>query len=140
MPVHFLIYLLALIPVSLSADGKPVAPDSIDGVRTVTAEQAIELILENPDMPIIDCRKKTEYLKGHIEGAVSLLDTEMTDQSLQAIAPDKDATILFYCNGVRCLRSSNAVLKAQGWGYTSLVWFRGGWKEWSEKRLPFVTE
>ena len=46
MPVHFLIYLLALIPVSLSADGKPVAPDSIDGVRTVTAEQAIELILE----------------------------------------------------------------------------------------------
>jgi rhodanese-related sulfurtransferase len=140
MPFNLLIYLLVLIPMSISADGKPVAPDNIDGVRIVTAEQAIELILENPDMPIIDCRKKTEYLKGHIEGAVNLLDTEMTDQSLQAIAADKDATILFYCNGVRCLRSSNAIRKAQGWGYNSLVWFRGGWKEWNEKRLPVVTE
>lgn len=132
--------LLTLIPITVSADGKPFAPDSIDGVRIVTAEQAIELILENPDMPVIDSRKKTEYVKGHIEGAVSLLDTEMTEQSLRAVAPNRHATILFYCNGVRCLRSSNAIRKARGWGYNSLVWFRGGWKEWTEKRLPIMTE
>ena len=140
MPIHLVISLLALIPVTILADGKPYAPESIDGVRIVTAEQAIELILDHPDMPIIDSRKKTEFVKGHIEGAVSLLDTEMTEQLLQELVPDKDATILFYCNGVRCLRSSNAIRKAQDWGYTSLVWFRGGWKEWTEKRLPVVTE
>ena len=140
MPIHLVISLLALIPVTILADGKPYAPESIDGVRIVTAEHAIELILDHPDMPIIDSRKKTEFVKGHIEGAVSLLDTEMTEQLLQELVPDKDATILFYCNGVRCLRSSNAIRKAQDWGYTSLVWFRGGWKEWTEKRLPVVTE
>ncbi len=140
MPIHLVISLLALIPVTILADGKPYAPESIDGVRIVTAEQAIELILDHPGMPIIDSRKKTEFVKGHIEGAVSLLDTEMTEQLLQELVPDKDATILFYCNGVRCLRSSNAIRKAQDWGYTSLVWFRGGWKEWTEKRLPVVTE
>jgi rhodanese-related sulfurtransferase len=139
MPIRLFYFLFALLPVTVWADGKPYAPDSIDGVRIVTAEEAIELILDNPAMPIIDSRKKTEYLKGHIEGAVSLLDTEMTEQSLQALAPDKAATILFYCNGVRCLRSSNAIRKAQGWDYTSLVWFRGGWKEWTDKRLPIVT-
>jgi rhodanese-related sulfurtransferase len=140
MSIRPLFCALALIPISLLADGKPFAPDSIEGVRIVTAEQAIELILDNPDMPIIDSRKQAEYVKGHIEGAISLLDTEMTEHSLQVLAPDKAATILFYCNGVRCLRSSNAIRKAQGWGYTSLVWFRGGWKEWTDKRLPIVTK
>ena len=133
------IFLTLLVPLVVSADGKPFAPESIDGVVIVTAEEAIELILDNPDMPIIDSRKKTEYVKGHIEGAVSLLDTEMTEQDIQAVAADKQAAILFYCNGVRCLRSSNAIVKVQGWGYSNLIWFRGGWKEWSEKRLPVVT-
>jgi len=134
------IFLTLLVPLVVSADGKPFAPESIDGVVIVTAEEAIELILDNPDMPIIDSRKKTEYVKGHIEGAVNLLDTEMTEQDIQAVAADKQAAILFYCNGVRCLRSSNAIVKVQGWGYSNLIWFRGGWKEWSEKRLPVVTQ
>ena len=128
------------MPVAADADNKPFAPESIEGVEIVTAEEAIDLILEQPGIPIIDSRKKTEYVKGHIEGAVSLLDTEMTEQDLQTIAPDRDAAILFYCNGVRCLRSSNAILKAKDWGYTNLIWFRGGWKEWSDKRLPVVTD
>ena len=133
------IFLALLVPLVVSADGKPFAPEYIDGVVIVTAEEAIELILDNPDMPIIDSRKKTEYVKGHIEGAVSLLDTEMTEQDIKSIAPDSETAILFYCNGVRCLRSSNAIAKVKDWGYTNLIWFRGGWKEWSEKRLPVVT-
>ena len=133
------IFLTQLVPLVVSADGKPFAPEYIDGVVIVTAEEAIELILDNPDMPIIDSRKKTEYVKGHIEGAVSLLDTEMTEQDIKSIAPDSETAILFYCNGVRCLRSSNAIAKVKDWGYTNLIWFRGGWKEWSEKRLPVVT-
>ena len=133
------IFLTLLVPLVVSADGKPFAPESIEGVVIVTAEEAIELILDNPDMPIIDSRKKTEYVKGHIEGAVSLLDTEMTEQDIKSIAPDSESAILFYCNGVRCLRSSNAIARVKDWGYTNLIWFRGGWKEWSEKRLPVVT-
>ncbi|MGB5440393.1 MAG: rhodanese-like domain-containing protein [Gammaproteobacteria bacterium] len=134
------ISLLVLLPLLVMADDKPIAPEHIDGVSIVTAEQAIELILEHDNMPIIDSRKKAEYLKGHIEGAVSLLDTEMTQADMLAVAPDKDARILFYCNGVRCMRSSNALRKAQEWGYSELYWFRGGWKEWSDKRLPVVTK
>jgi rhodanese-related sulfurtransferase len=140
VPIRLYFCVLVLVPVAGLADGKPFAPASIDGVQIVTAEEAIDLILENPDMPVIDSRKKTEYVKGHIEGAVSLLDTEMTERVLQELAPDRESTILFYCNGVRCLRSSNAIRKALDWGYTSLVWFRGGWKEWTDKRLPVVTE
>lgn len=122
------------------ADDKPFAPTSIKGVVILTAEAAIEMILDHPGMAIIDSRKKLEYVKGHIEGAVSLLDTEMTEHNLKYIVTSKKNAILFYCNGVRCLRSSNAIVKAQDWGYNNIYWIRGGWKEWSEKRLPVVTE
>ena len=64
----------------------------------------------------------------------------MTEQELQRVVPEKDSAILFYCNGARCLRSSDAIYKAQGWGYSNLIWFRGGWKEWTSKRLPVVTD
>jgi rhodanese-related sulfurtransferase len=125
--------------ISLAGD-KPFAPEQIEGVVILSAEAAIEMILDNPDMAIIDSRKKLEYVKGHIENAVSLLDTEMTQQNLKNIVTNKKNAILFYCNGVRCLRSSNAIIKAQDWGYNNIYWIRGGWKEWSEKRLPVVTE
>jgi len=135
-----LISIIMLMPVIVHADNKPFAPESIDDVVIVTAEQAIELILENPHMPIIDSRKKTEYVKGHIEGAISLLNIDMTERDLLDVAPDKNTTILFYCNGERCLRSSDAIRKAKSWGYQNLIWFRGGWREWTDKRLPVVTD
>ena len=122
------------------AESKPYAPETIENVVIVSAEEAIDLILNNPDMPIIDSRKKTEFVKGHIEGAVSILNTEMTEQDLEVVVPHKESAILFYCNGERCLRSTDAIRKAKSWGYTNLIWFRGGWKEWTEKRLPVVTD
>lgn len=125
---------------ALAAEEKPYAPETIEGVRSVSAEQVIDLILANPDLLVIDSRKKTEYLNGHIEGAVNILNTRLTRESLERIAPDKSREILFYCNGTRCLRSSDSINKARGWDYTNLIWFRGGWKEWTEKRLPVVTD
>jgi rhodanese-related sulfurtransferase len=124
----------------LLAEQKPFAPESIEGVTIVTAEQVIEMILDNPDLVVIDSRKKTEYLKGHIEGAANLLNTRLKPEDLERVAPDKDSAILFYCNGIRCLRSSDSIKKAKSWGYTNLIWFRGGWKEWTEKRLPVITD
>ncbi|MEA2094129.1 MAG: rhodanese-like domain-containing protein, partial [Pseudomonadota bacterium] len=125
---------------SVSAVEKPYAPENIPGATSVSAEDVVDLILSNPDMIIIDSRKKTEYLKGHIEGAVNILNTELALEDLETLAPDRTQVLLFYCNGTRCLRSSDSINKAIDWGYTTIFWFRGGWKEWTEKRLPVITE
>lgn len=125
---------------TLSAEEKPFAPETIQDVTIVSAEQAIEMIISNPELVVIDSRKKTEYLKGHIEGSINILNTRLTREDLERVSPDKSREILFYCNGIRCLRSSDSINKARGWGYTNLIWFRGGWKEWTEKRLPVVTD
>ena len=135
-----LLCISVLFSSTLAAGQKPHAPESIQDVRIVSAEEVIDMILANPDLVIIDSRKKTEYLKGHIEGAINILNTRLNREELERISPDKSSSILFYCNGTRCLRSSDSINKAKEWGYSQLIWFRGGWKEWSDKRLPVVTD
>jgi rhodanese-related sulfurtransferase len=124
---------------SVVADERPFAPPSIPGAVSVSAEEAVELILAKPDLVIIDARLGNEYAKGHIEGSVNLLNT-MRREELEAVVPDRSTPIIFYCNGERCLRSSDAVNKAMAWGYRNLYWFRGGWKEWTDKGLPVIVE
>ncbi len=124
----------------VSAEQKPFAPENIQGVPIVSAEDAIELILTTPHLIVIDSRKKAEYQKGHIEGAINLLNTQLKFDDIERVSPLKSSPILFYCNGTRCLRSSDSINKAKDWGYSNLIWFRGGWKEWTEKRLPVVTD
>ena len=132
--------ILILFSSALWAEQKPYAPENIKDVTTVSAEEVIELILANPDLIVIDSRKKAEYQKGHIEGAINMLNTQLKPEDLERVSPDKSTEILFYCNGSRCLRSADSIKKAKSWGYTRLIWFRGGWKEWTEKRLPVVTD
>jgi len=129
-----------LFSMTALAEEKPYAPESIQDVVIVSAEQTIEMILSRPELLVIDSRKKTEYLKGHIEGSINILNTQLEREDLERIAPDKTKAILFYCNGIRCLRSSDSIKKARGWGYTNLIWFRGGWKEWTDKRLPVIID
>lgn len=137
---NIIIYIIALFSVSALASEKPYAPESMAGATTVSAEEVVAMILSNPELVVVDSRKKTEYVKGHIEGSVNILNTELTAKKLEDIAPDKTKALLFYCNGTRCLRSSDSIGKASDWGYTNIFWFRGGWTEWTEKRLPVVTD
>ena len=117
---------------------KPIAPDSVPGTTRVSAEQAVELILANPRMVIIDSRHAEEFAKGHIDGAVNLLDTATTPETLARYLAGKDTPVLLYCNGERCLRSSNAAKTAVKAGYRKVYWFRGGWMEWLEKKMPIA--
>lgn len=136
MQIQFSWLAMVLLGAQVQA-AKPTAPDAIAGIITVTAEQAVELILATPDLVVIDSRRKEEYAKGHIDGAVNLLDDEMTEAMLGGtVSSELDTPLLFYCNGIHCLRSAKAATKAFAWGYRRIYWFRGGWLEWTEKAMP----
>lgn len=115
---------------------KPLAPQAVPGTTRVSAEEALELILAHPKMVIIDSRHAEEYSKGHIEGAINLLDNDTTAKSLAMHVSGKNTPILLYCNGERCMRSSNAATIAVNSGYKNIYWFRGGWMEWLDKKMP----
>ncbi|HEY0721310.1 MAG TPA: rhodanese-like domain-containing protein [Gammaproteobacteria bacterium] len=135
--MYRLITLLALSLATFCAlADKPVAPPAVAGTTQVTAEQLVEMIRNVPELVLIDARNHEEYTKGHIEGALSILDTDMTAELLAKSAHHKERPLLFYCNGERCLRSANAARKAVKWGYRRVYWLRGGWQEWTSKGLP----
>jgi rhodanese-related sulfurtransferase len=130
---------LCLLGLNLPAlADKPIAPDAVPGTLRVSAEQVVELILSTPKLVTIDSRHADEFAKGHIEGAINLLDTDTTSESLARHTRGKDIPVLFYCNGERCLRSSNAAKIAVYQGYKKVYWFRGGWIEWVEKQMPIT--
>lgn len=115
---------------------KPFAPINLPSTILVDVDATAELIVNTPDLLILDSRKDTEYSKGHIQKAISLPDTDMTLEVLSSHAPDKSTPLLFYCNGERCLRSSRAASQAVDWGYSKIYWFRGGWNEWVDNGMP----
>ena len=139
MPIRWLaVFTLMLLAASVARAEKPIAPKSIPGSIIVTAEQTIELTVAKPTLLIIDARRPEEYQKGHIEGAVNLPDTDLSELGLARYTRGHERPLLFYCNGERCLRSANAIRKVLSWGYQTVYWFRGGWAEWLDKGLPIT--
>lgn len=125
--------LLAYAPVAL-AD----APAEIKGAKTVNAEQVIDLITKTQNVVVLDNRKQEDFAAGHIEGAVRLIDTDVSAESLAKHVKSKDAPVLFYCNGMKCGRAAKAAEKAISLGYSNVYYYALGMEEWSKKGLPLV--
>jgi rhodanese-related sulfurtransferase len=130
-----LVLLCACWTSSASAD-RPFAPAEIPGATIVPAETVIKMMLKRPPPLLIDTRLHQEYRNGHIEGAVNITDIDLTQEKLAELTDSRNTPIIFYCNGHRCLRSSNACNKAISWGYRKVYWFRTGWAEWTNKSYP----
>ena len=112
----------------------------IKGARTVDSKGVIELISTTPDLAIIDNRTKADFDGGHIEGAVNIVDSDMTAESVLAgVVKSKAAPVLFYCNGVKCGRAAKATAKAVGWGYSRVYYYALGILDWKANQFPLVT-
>lgn len=114
------------------------APMEIAGAKTVGAKQIFELVAKTPNMVILDNRKPEDYAAGHIEGAIRLIDTDVSAETLAKHIAAKDTPVLFYCNGVKCGRAAKAAEKAIQLGYTKIYYYALGMDEWNAERLPLV--
>ncbi len=65
--------------------------------RRLTETEFIKLS-QKPGVIVLDARSKDRYQQVHIKGAISLPFTDMSLDSLSKVLPDKNATILIYCN------------------------------------------
>ncbi len=116
------------------------APLTISGASTVDANGVIELITSTPGLVIFDNRREADFAAGHIEGAIRLIDTDITGpEVLAAHGAEADTPVLFYCNGLSCGRAANAAEMAVSWGYTNVHYYALGMSEWGELGLPVVS-
>ena len=137
LPFTRILIFVSMFFLSFSAFAEKKAPESIDGTKRVSAEEVVELVMNTPDLVIIDARKASDRdAAGWIEGSVGLPDYDTTAESLAKHIPSKTSPVLFYCNGVKCGRSVKSSKQAASLGYKKIYWFRGGWEEWTEKGMP----
>jgi rhodanese-related sulfurtransferase len=122
---------LALVPAPSLAEDKPLTLVS-------TADMLARIKKPKPwSFTIVDARSQTEYEEGHIEGSVNL-PAEQTTAKLPKMESDKARDIIFYCNGVKCTKSTKAARAALALGYTNVLEYNEGMPAWSKTDQKIV--
>jgi len=119
-------------------------PRRLDGVTIVNAEEAAQMMRRG--VPLYDTRVKEENLESHIKGALSLPYKEKSPKEVGFDASkdhfeigriaDKNAPVIFACNGPECWKSYKSCVAALKAGFKHIYWFRGGYPEWVAKGYP----
>ena len=139
MKILMNILLLACL-FAFNAGAETAAPVQIEGAITVTPSEMFQHLENYPDMVFIDARRRVDYDKGHIKGAVQLLTSTLNKKRLAAVVPEKKTPILFYCQGPSCKRAAVGVRKALDYGYKRVYYYYGGLEDWRLNNYPLVTE
>lgn len=117
-----------------SADMVEKSAKTVPGAATVDAQGA--KVLFDRGAAFIDTRIDADWDAGRIPGAVQLeLKANFTEGALRKLFRP-DAEIVIYCNGETCLRSAEAAVKATGWGFTKVYYFRDGYPSWKTASYP----
>ena len=117
---------------SVSAD--EVSPTDIPGATTVNTAEAKALFDEG--VYFVDVRKDSDWEAGRVPDAIHIeLKKVFSDETLTAEV-EKDAKVVIYCNGEKCLRSSQAAAKAVEWGFSNVYYYRDGFPAWKAAGNP----
>ncbi len=103
------------------------SPTPIPSYKSITQEEAREMMKRDDGHVIVDVRRLSEYTTGHIEGAI-LIPNESITTERPAKLPDLNQIILVYCRSGN--RSKQASQKLGDMGYTQVYEF-GGINTWA---------
>jgi rhodanese-related sulfurtransferase len=124
------VVLMMALPMAQAAE----SPATVAGATTIDGAKAKALF--DKGVVFVDMRTDKDWGAGRIPGAVHLeLSKVFSDASLGAKVK-KDQEVVMYCNGVSCLRSSEASAKAVGWGYKKVHYYRLGFPDWKAAGYP----
>ena len=120
-------------------------PANLAGATVVNADKALALAKNGATM--VDARIVTEFIDAHIKGSISIpyretsgrtasFDASADTFNLAKLPKDKNASIIFYCNGPSCWKSYKAAVLAVRANYKHVYWFRDGFPAWKAKGFP----
>ena len=93
-----------------------------DSYQQITQKQAKEM-MDTEEVIILDVREQNEYDSGHIPGAILLPMRNIDANTAAEIIPEKDSTVLVYCQSGN--RSKAACTILAHLGYTDIYEFSG---------------
>jgi len=106
------------------------------GYNVVRLADFQALLIDNPDILLVDVREVAEYEAGHIENAINVPIRTLT-QNLNLL-PDLDEPMVIICKGGG--RAMLAAVSLQILGYTNVKAFWGGFDAWVAEDLPVSME
>ena len=98
----------------------------------------------NPEAHDVFLRGLAHY-QGHVPRAAHLVFREdfcgqdrclVFDEVNLAAAAKRDAEVVVYCGGPKCLLSSKSCARAVSWGFERVYYFRDGFPAWKAAGLP----
>jgi rhodanese-related sulfurtransferase len=117
----------------------PVSSDSTqagsEGIRIIPLDEARQAV--ESGVIVIDARRKEDFQDGHIPGALLLDYYDMgtyKDRVLPRLSSDQ--LIMVYCSEPSCDDSELLAKELYALGFTRLLVFKGGFREWSAAGLP----
>ncbi|WP_338875367.1 MBL fold metallo-hydrolase [Spirosoma sp. SC4-14] len=93
----------------------------VDSVTSISAETFAELYTKNPELPVLDVRRKSEYESEHVEGVENLPLDYLNDNMARI---DRDKTYYVHCAGGYRSMVAISILKARG--FDNLIDVAGG--------------
>ncbi|MDP2787242.1 MAG: PhnD/SsuA/transferrin family substrate-binding protein [Pseudomonadota bacterium] len=121
------------------------SPEVMPGATIPTAELVKKLM--DQGVPLFDVRSQAQYREAHIPGAVNLpyqmnspkeveYDDSVDAFDLSRLPKDKNAPMIFQCNGAECWYSYKAARYMVKRGYAKIYWFRTGLPAWKASGYP----
>ncbi len=121
------------------------SPEVLPGATIPTAELVKKLMAQG--VPLFDVRPVAHYREGHIPGAVNVpyvmnspkevdYDDSVDSFDMSKLPKDKNAPMIFQCNGAECWYSYKAARYMVKRGYTKVYWFRTGLPAWKGAGYP----
>jgi glyoxylase-like metal-dependent hydrolase (beta-lactamase superfamily II)/rhodanese-related sulfurtransferase len=99
------------------------AGKELDRITSITAAELAEILKNEPDAPVLDVRKPTEYFSEHIPTAVSM-PLNFINEQMHQVVPEKVNYV--HCAGGYRSMIATSILKARG--IHNLVDIKGGFK------------
>lgn len=104
-------------------------------IKLIKRDEFIKLMDSNERFTLVDVLSKESYEKEHIRGAISLPLDEIEKRANDVLS-DKKEKIVVYCASFDCPASTKAAEMLQKMGYTNVVDYKGGLKDYKESGRP----
>ncbi|MCC2636033.1 MAG: hypothetical protein K0S48_3919 [Ramlibacter sp.] len=121
-------------------------PRALPGATVVDAPKVAQLL--QAGATYVDTRTEVEFKAGQVPGAILVpyveksakdadFDAAQDKFDVARLGPDRNAQLIFACNGPECWKSFKATQAAIKAGYSKVYWFRGGFPEWRSSGMKF---
>lgn len=109
-------------------------------MRALTAPELKKLLDRDSDTLVINALSSEEFAEGHIPGSENVPNSAPNVAAqVERLAGRKDRTVVVYCAGPKCQASHEAARTLESAGFSEVLHFPGGMKEWEEAGYATAT-